>query len=218
MKKQFTVNIKKGPLVKNTILLIITLFLLCNCKRERFSGGEHVMSLKGRKVAMIIAPGNFRDEEYFVTKEILEKSGLHVTTVSTKLGSFTGMLGKRATVDIKIGDINIDNFDGIIFVGGTGASIFWEDEKAISICKEAVQKNKVLGAICIAPVTLANSGVLKGKKATVFYAEKDKLIQKGANYTGNNVEVDGSIVTSNGPSAAKEFGSKFVELLEKKMP
>lgn len=36
---------------------------------------------------MIIAFQDFRDAEYFIPKEILEKAGAKVTTVSTKLGT-----------------------------------------------------------------------------------------------------------------------------------
>ena len=76
----------------------------------------------------------------------------------------------------------------------------------------------MLSAICIAPVTLANSGVLKGKKGTVWTNEESKieqkLIDKGVNYTGKTVEIDGNIITANGPEAAEEFGKAIVNALK----
>jgi protease I len=36
---------------------------------------------------------------------------------------------------------------------------------------------------------------------------------KGATYTGNPVEVDGHIVTANGPEAAEEFAQAVVKLM-----
>jgi len=39
---------------------------------------------QNKKIAMIIAFSNFRDEEYFIPKEIFEEAGFEVKTVSTK--------------------------------------------------------------------------------------------------------------------------------------
>jgi len=74
---------------------------------------------------------------------------------------------------------------------------------------------KVIGAICIAPVTLANAGLLKGRKATVWASEKARIETKGAIYTGADVQVDDNIVTANGPNAAKAFGEALLKLLAK---
>ncbi len=172
------------------------------------------MSLEGKNILMIIASNNFRDEEYNHPREIFEEEGAMVTVASSTKKEVTGMLGMKVTPDILISEVNIDDYDAVIFVGGMGSSEYWDDEKAHEIAKEAYEKDKVVGAICIAPVTLARAGLLKGKKATVFSSEIENIKKEGAIYTGNSVEVDGKIVTGNGPSAAKEFGKKIVELLK----
>ena len=41
---------------------------------------------EGKKAALVIASDGFRDEEYFVPREILEKSGMDVVTVSDTEG------------------------------------------------------------------------------------------------------------------------------------
>jgi len=58
---------------------------------------------------------------------------------------------------------------------------------------------EVLGAICIAPVTLAKAGVLEGKRATVWKSEGETLKEHGADYTGASMEADGKIITADGP-------------------
>lgn len=166
------------------------------------------------KVLLIIAPENFRDEEYFHTKEELESADIETETASKQMGECTGMLGKTADVDITTEVVNVDNYDGIVFVGGTGASIYFEDEKALGIAKEAFEKGKVVAAICIAPSILANAGILSGKKATAYSSEEENLKKNGAEYTGEAVTVDGNIITANGPAAAKEFGKKIARALE----
>lgn len=56
---------------------------------------------------------------------------------------------------------------------------------------------------------------LSGKKATAWPGAKDDLEAGGADYTGGAVAVDGKIITASGPAAAREFGEKIVEALEK---
>ncbi|MEN6511444.1 MAG: DJ-1/PfpI family protein, partial [Chloroherpetonaceae bacterium] len=69
--------------------------------------------------------------------------------------------------------------------------------------------------ICLAPVILANAGILKGKKATVSGTESKTIEVKGAKYTEPGVTIDGLIVTANAPRASRRFGQAIVELLKK---
>ena len=113
------------------------------------------MSLVGKSVLMIIASNNFRDEEYLHPREVLENEGAKITIASSTKKEATGMLGTKVVPDILIDEVNIDDYDAVIFVGGSGANEYWENEKAHEIAKKAYEKSKVIGAICIAPVTLA---------------------------------------------------------------
>jgi len=176
-------------------------------------GGQNMAKLKGKSAVMIIAERNFRDEELFEPKKILEHQGIEVTIASTSLKMATGMLGGKMNPDILLSKVKVDDYDAIIFVGGQGASQYWNDSLAHNIAKEAVEKDKILCAICIAPVTLANAGVLAGKKATVYPSERGKLEAKGAIYTGKPVQVEGKIITAEGPRAAEEFGKAIVKAL-----
>ncbi|MDI6891369.1 MAG: DJ-1/PfpI family protein, partial [Thermodesulfovibrionales bacterium] len=139
--------------------------------------------------------------------------GAKVTIASFSLEVATGMLGMKVTPDILIKDVNVASYDAVIFVGGVGAAEYWDDPVAHNISREAVRQNKILCAICIAPVTLANAGVLKGKKATVWKSEKGKIEAKGAIYTGTGVQVDGRIITADSPASAEKFGEMIVKAL-----
>lgn len=168
-----------------------------------------------KKVAMVIPSYDFRDEELLGAKDILEKNGIEVKIASTTLGQVKGMLGAKVTPDILITDIKIKDFDAIVFVGGSGSSEYWDDPFAHKLAQDALKANRIVAAICIAPVTLANAGILKGKRATVFSSEAGQLKEKGANYTGQEVEKDGNIITASGPEAVREFGEELVKALKK---
>ncbi len=202
-------------MLRNCLLghTIVGLFLTVVCIFAE--GGREMGKLEGKKILMIIASNNFRDEELQVPKEIFEREGAKVTIASSSLKESRGVLGATAKPDVLIGDVEAQDYDAVIFVGGGGSSEYWEDSKAHEIVRSTLEKGKLLGAICIAPVTLANAGVLNGKKATVWNSEAGKLSRGGATYTGAGVEIDGDIITANGPQSAKEFAEAFVNALTK---
>lgn len=201
--------------VADKIMFVLLFLFLLGCSQqnveEDFKNTEEVVYMA--KALFIIAPENFKDEEYFTPKNVLEQNNIEVITASLKEEA-TSVAGERVKVDLLLDDAD-SNYDAIVFIGGGGASVFFDNAKAHSLAKEFFNSGKVTAAICIAPVTLANAGVLKGKKATVWNGDYvSKLESGGATYTGNNVEVDGNIVTANGPGAAEEFGNKLVEKIK----
>lgn len=166
-----------------------------------------------KKVVMIISQENFQDTEFTIPKKKLEENGVEVTVASSDLNEATGMYGQKVKPDVAISVINARDYDVVIFVGGMGASQYWDDPAAHQLAQDAVNHDKILAAICIAPVTLARAGVLKGKKATVFPSQAELIKAKGANYTARPVEKEGNIITAAGPFAAAEFADQIIMAL-----
>lgn len=163
----------------------------------------------------IIAPKEFRDEELIEPLDVLEDAGITGTIASQDTTLAKGVLGAQTNVDIDIDDAKAENYDAIIFIGGSGAQIYFDDQSAHRLARNAVAKGKILAAICIAPSILANAGVLEGKKATAFKSEITNLKSKGALTVEEQVVIDGKIITAPGPQFANEFGEKILELLHK---
>ncbi len=202
--------------MKFLFFFIVMLILLLGCSKEQSTEEQIIEKPKEvipmAKALLVISPTNFKDEEYFTPKEILEENDIEVITASLKTEA-KSVAGKKVAVDVLL-DKATTNYDAIVFIGGPGASIYFDNTKAHSLAKEFNNKGKIVAAICIAPVTLANAGVLEGKQATVWNGDYiDKIESKGATYTGEDVTVDGNIITANGPGAAKEFANEIVEKL-----
>ena len=166
------------------------------------------------KVVMIIAPDGFRDEEYFEPKAVFEAGEIQVVTASKQKGPCYGKLGRVAMADIVISEIEPEEYDAVVFVGGPGMAKLINDPEMMGVAKVFSKMGKIIGAICVAPSILANAGLLKNKKATAFSSEEGYLMQKGAMYTGKPVEAAGKIITANGPAAAREFGKAIVKALK----
>ncbi|MCX6731783.1 MAG: DJ-1/PfpI family protein, partial [Candidatus Parcubacteria bacterium] len=164
-------------------------------------------------VLIIIAFRDFKDEEYFRPREILEKNNISVKTASTERGLAIGVEGGEVEIDFLVSEINLNDFDAVVFVGGPGALKYLDNNVSYEIAQKTIAAGKILAAICISPVILAKAGVLKNKKATVWSSELDKspikiLKQNNAIYEDKPVILDAKILTANGPSAAAEFGEK----------
>ncbi len=101
-------------------------------------------------IAIILASKDFRDEEYFITKEVLEKQENKIKSVSNEKKAI-GRFGGEVFTDILIEELDIDNFDAVVFVGGSGAIELLDNDISYSICQKCVEKNKILAAICISP-------------------------------------------------------------------
>lgn len=201
------------------LFFLSSLILLAGCvsKKQEIEiskGGEEKMGiLTGKKVLMVIAPKNFRDEEFFKPRVVLQSEGAGVVVTSKTTEEATGALGGKVKPDINLSQVNVQDYDAIVFVGGPGSSVYFNDQQVLDLAKEAVGQNKVVGAICIAPSILANAGVLQNRKATSFSSERGNLEAKGVNFVDQPVVVDGKIVTATGPQAAETFGQKLTEVL-----
>jgi len=174
--------------------------------------------IKNKKALLVIAFRGFKDPEYFITKETLEEAGVETRTASNKKGVAIGADGGDTNIDFVVSDVDINNFDAIVFIGGAGCLKSLDNEKSYTIIQETVLRKKILAAICISPIILAKAGVLKNKKATVWSSVLDRgptkiLKENGAKYESMPVVIDEKIITANGPSSAEVFGKEILRVL-----
>ena len=166
-----------------------------------------------KRAALIVASQNFREEELFETKRALDAAGIQTIIASTRIGILRGMLGRMTEANILVGQLRVEDYDAIIFIGGPGVVEYVANPAALNLAREAVRQRKILAAIDTAPAILANAGVLTGVRATSFLSERNRLILAGAFYTGIPVEQDRLIITSSGPAASMQFGRAVADAL-----
>ena len=177
--------------------------------------------LSNKNILIVVASKNFRDEEYFIPLEIFQKEGVTVTTASSIKGQLVGIAGGEIRSTLKLREVKTKDFDAIVFIGGDGAKEYFDNNDAHKIICETVNSNRVLAAICIAPVILAQAGVLNGKKATVWSSVMNKKWEKvlkeaGCLVSEKRVEKDEKIITADGPAVSAEFAKTIIAtLLEK---
>jgi len=166
-----------------------------------------------KKAALIVASQNFSEEEFFETKRALDAAGVQTVIASTRIGILRGMLGRITEANILVGQLSVDDYDAIIFLGGPGAVEYVANPVALNLAREAVRNRRILAAIGTAPTILANAGVLMGVRTTSLLSERNILILAGALYTGMSVEEDRMIITGRDSGAAMQFGRNIANAL-----
>jgi len=200
-----------------SLALLPVLILAAGCKSTSSSQPEkppQAVSLQGVRVLMVIAPGDFNDTELQVPLERLKSEGAAVDVASKVKEQLTGMHGLKFTPDLTLDEVDLSRYECVIFVGGAGTKVYFDDPQVLQLAKDAVAQGKLVGAICLAPSILARAGLLEGKNATVWKSEKDTLIAHGAHYGGPGVVDAGNIITASGPDQAKRFAAQVTAALK----
>lgn len=170
-----------------------------------------------KKVLLVIASQGYQPVEYAVPKNLLEQAGFTVDTASDAVGIATAKDNTTTTSDILIRDAQLNDYDGLFFIGGPGALDHLDNDTSYDLISKFAKAKKPIGAICISTRIFAHAGVLKNKQATGWDGDNELAgIYKeyGAHYVPKDVVVDGKIVTATGPNAAREFAEYIITLLQ----
>lgn len=147
--------------------------------------------------------------------DLLRRAGITVTTAA--LGhqpQLTASRHVRLIADTLLDDVVYDEFDMLLMPGGQpGTSNLDQDHRIHAIIKRLHHGEKFIAAICAAPMVLASSGILDGKKATSYPGALDKQKWPQIDIVDAPVVVDGHILTSQGPGTAMDFALTIIELL-----
>lgn len=149
-------------------------------------------------------------------KAAFERLGAKVEVASTRLGTAKGMLGLEAKIDLLISNANPNDYSAIVIAGGTGSKQYlWGNKDLRELVKQFQYRNKIVAAICLSPVVLAEAGLLNGREATVYPDSEAVriLIDNGAIYRDKKVVISDKIITARDPESAEEFTAAIINLL-----
>ena len=141
------------------------------------------------------------DVEFVYPYLRFKEEGFYVVSAAPEIKEYKGKKGMSFKPDVRIKDIEKEEFDCVFVPGGYAPDKLRRDPSVLSIVKGHFEKGKLVCALCHGPWVLVSAGILKGKRVTAFYAIKDDVQNAGALYTANPVEVDGNLITATDPMA-----------------
>lgn len=167
-----------------------------------------------KKVAVLV-------EDHYQVLEVwypylrLREAGIKAILVGTGKKEYKSKEGYPAEEELSINKTKAADFDAVIIPGGYAPDILRRYPRINDFVKDMFKRKKVVAAICHGGWVLASAKVLKGKKATGFFAIKDDLINAGAKYQDKEVVVDGNLITSRNPYDLPAFLSAIIRKLKK---
>ena len=171
------------------------------------------MAKAKRKVAILV-------EDLYQVLEVwyplfrLQEEGIRVETIGTGgKQTYGSKEGYPIKVDLPIQKAKTADYDGVIIPGGYAPDILRRYERVVNFVKRLYIDGRVVASICHGGWLLVSAGILKGHKATCFFAIKDDLIAAGAKYVDREVVVDQNLVTSRKPEDLPRFVQETIKLV-----
>jgi protease I len=177
------------------------------------SGILEFMELTGKKI-VIFVDTMYQEMELWVPYYRFQEAGAECVLVGAEAGkTYTSKLGYPATAKLSYDALRADEFDGVVVPGGYAPDHMRRHAKALQFVRDMDAQGKLVAAICHAGWVLCSAGILKGRRATCFFAIKDDLINAGSRYEDSEVVVDQNLVTSRKPDDLPAFCRASLQVL-----
>lgn len=167
------------------------------------------------KPILILAEQMYQEMEIWYPLYRLREAGYEVVVAGPEAGKiYPSKLGYPCKADISYDSLDASQYDGVLAPGGMAPDYIRRHEKANRFVKDIDDQGKLVAAICHGPWVLCSAfGMLKGRKATCFFAIKDDVINAGADYADAEVVVDRNLVTSRKPDDLPAFMKAVLQVL-----
>ena len=122
--------------------------------------------------------------------------------------------GYPVPVDAAVQDVQAADFAAVVIPGGFAPDFMRRVPQMARFVRDMYEQDKVVAAICHGGWMLVSAGILAGKRATSFFAIKDDLIAAGAEWSDEEVVVDGRLITSRKPEDLTAFTVEILKQLQ----
>lgn len=169
------------------------------------------------RVLMPLGKG-FEEIEAISVIDVLRRVGCEVILAAVDAQSQKALVvesqsGLKVNANVKITEVLASSIDSIVLPGG------WEGTQNLIASKEVGalltdlnQRNRVIGAICAAPLALFKHNILINQNFTCYPGIEESIANK--NYISHQAVVkDKNLITSRGPATALCFGFALAKAL-----
>jgi len=171
--------------------------------------------LRGKRIAILVEQG-FEQVELTSPLEALRAEGAETDLVSPRDGKVKGWemtdWGDEFDVDVPLSRADASQYHGLLLPGGVmNPDKLRRNEDAQRFVRAFFEAGKPVAAICHAPWTLIDAGVVRDREVTSYHSIQQDLKNAGAKWVDREVVVDQGLVTSRNPDDLPAFNRKMVE-------
>lgn len=174
------------------------------------------MSLKNSRIAILVDQ-QYQEMEIWYPLYRFREEGARVVTVGATAGAvYPSKVGYPCKADVSWDEVSASDFDGVLAPGGFAPDFIRRHVNAINFVRDFNSQGKLVAAICHGPWVLCSADVLRGKRATSFFAIKDDVVNAGAIWEDSEVVRDGNLVTSRKPDDLPAFSLACIDVLRER--
>jgi protease I len=163
--------------------------------------------------ALALAADVFEDSELLFPLYRLREAGIQCDVAAAQPGTLVGKHGYEIDPDLTFGDVDPDDYGLLIIPGGKAPERMRLNDAAVSVTRRMFEAGKVVAAICHGAQVLISAGVLSGVRATCYEGIRDDVKAAGADYSDEEVVVDGHLITSRCPSDLPAFCREMMKAI-----
>jgi protease I len=176
-------------------------------------------SIQGKRIAFLAADG-VEEVEFTEPRKAVESAGATAELLSTSTSPVQAFnhLDKSNKYDVSaaVADANVADYDALVLPGGVANPDFLRtNEDAVRFVREFMASGKPVAAICHAPWTMIEAGVVSGRTMTSWPSLHTDLTNAGATWVDQEVVVDDRLVTSRKPDDLPAFCRELLSQIEK---
>jgi len=142
---------------------------------------------------------------------LVRMPGARIHVAGTEKGPFKDHMGMILTPEMALADM--PEMDLLVMPGGPGQEDLMRDEALLSALRTHWAAGKPVFSVCTGSFLLGAAGLLKGKRATTYWAVLDLLPYFGAQAMQERVVVDGNLISAAGVTAGIDGALKVVSML-----
>jgi protease I len=179
--------------------------------------------LEGRRIAFLTANEGVEQVELTDPWDAVTAEGAEAVLLAPDTGQVQAFdhLDKADVFDatVAVDDADPGDYDALVLPGGVANP----DQlrlvpQAVRFVRQFVESGRPVAAICHAPWTLIDAGVVDGRHLTSWPSVRIDLKHAGARWSDEPLVVDGNLITSRKPDDLPEFCRALVDHVEAVAP
>ena len=163
------------------------------------------------KSAILILHTGFEELEAVAPIDLLRRAGIDLTLASREASRLVkGRSDIVIQADLPLDAALVRKYDCVVLPGGPGVQELRRDARILNLVKEQAKAERLIAAICAAPLVLNDLGLLQNKRYTAHFSTAEELSEI---VESEAVVIDKNLITASGAGASIEFGLAVIEYL-----
>lgn len=163
------------------------------------------------KTALVLLAPGFEESEALTILDVLRRGGVTAEAVGVESRIVTGHANITVTADRTLEEIAALP-DLVVLPGGYRAVDAYRRSGAVlRLLGAAGKSGRLIGALCAAPLALAEAGLLENRRFTVYPTARDQI--HTGEYAPEPVVRDGPVITGEGPALVYAFSYALLDAL-----